>query len=342
MTAGPPASAPAIRIDRVRVPFRRPFVTARGTWTARESWIVRVRGASGAGVVEMAAEARELQPGTIDEAMASSRLGAAVADAKAAALVGPPRALHAGVNATLEAASIDDLLADALAATSVGFRTLKLKVGTEATTAELVERLRALRGVVGSGVRLRLDANGAWDRATALERLTAAAPYDLELVEQPVPPESVADLAFVRGRSAVAVAADEAVTSFAAAEALLVASAVDALVLKPSRVGGLAAAREIAELAFSAGVPVILSTMFETGIGIGAALNVAAGLAAVLPPGVALLDHGLATAHLLADDLLVEPIRVDGGRASLSVLLPDDAAIERYRIADPVTDGWDA
>jgi o-succinylbenzoate synthase len=146
----------------------------------------------------------------------------------------------------------------------------------------------------------------------------------------------------VRARSGVPIAADEAVTSVAAAEGLLLASAVDALVVKPGRVGGLAAARRIGELAYSAGVPVVLSTMFETGIGVGGALGVAARLAPILPPGVAALDHGLATLGLLEDDLLAEAVHVEAGRAHLGALLPDDAAIEQYRVAEPLADGWGA
>jgi L-alanine-DL-glutamate epimerase-like enolase superfamily enzyme len=336
------ATSPGLRIDRVRVPFRRPFLAARGPWLARESWIIRVRTAAGVGAAEVPIEAGEPQPTTVAAAFADPRLGAAIADAEALAAGSRVIAAAVGVNATLEAAPLDDLVADALGAVGRGFRTLKLKAGTEGTTAELAERVRVLRDVLGPQVRLRLDVNGAWDRWTAIERLAAVAGFDVELVEQPIPAGVPAELAALRARSAVPVAADEAVASVAAAEALLVAGAVDALVVKPARVGGLAAARRVGELAYSAGVPVILSTFFETGVGVGGALGVAAALAGIRPPGVAALDHGLATTDLLEDDLLTVPVLVERGRAESAGGPPDAAAIERYRVAEPLTDGWDA
>ena len=87
------------------------------------------------------------------------------------------------------------------------------------------------------------------------------------------------------------------------------------LVVKPARVGGPVAVAEIAEAAAARGVPVVISTLFETGIGIAAAL-VAAGL---LGPGGSprfpdRLAHGLATFGLLEHDLLEEPLIVDAGR----------------------------
>lgn len=345
MTASPgarPGIAPAVRIDRVRVPFRRPFATSAGVWADRESWIVRVAGPHGMGAAEVPVGEQEPQPAGLEMALVHPRLAPAIADAAAAAAAEPPDALETGVNATLEAATPEALVADARAAVARGFRTLKVKAGGEATTGELASRVLALREAIGPGIRLRLDANGAWDRQTAVERLAAVAPLGIELVEQPVAPGDPADLAFVRARAGVPVAADEALTSIAAAEALLLAAAVDALVVKPSRVGGLAAARRIGELALSAGVPVVLSTLFETGVGLGGALGVASALAGITPSGVPALDHGLATADLLVDDLLAEPIEVDGGRARLRALIPDEAAIARFAVAEPLSRGWGA
>ena len=59
----------------------------------------------------------------------------------------------------------------ALQAIQAGFTTLKLKAGAERETLDLVARVRAIRTAVGPDVRLRLDVNGAWDLATAQERL---------------------------------------------------------------------------------------------------------------------------------------------------------------------------
>ena len=114
-----------------------------------------------------------------------------------------------------------------------------------------------------------------------------------------------------------------------------------ALVVKPARVGGPSATAEIAAAAADRGVPVIVSTLFETGIGIATALAIAADLPEGAGSGAdGPIDHGLATAGLLEHDLLIaSPVVEDGrmvvpagmGAGGLGVVL-DTRAVERFRI----------
>ena len=222
-----------------------------------------------------------------------------------------------------------------------GFLTLKVKAGAERETEVLVERIRAIREAVGPDVRLRLDVNGAWDLATAEERLEAIARFDIEFAEQPVATDEIDALAELRRRVRVPIAADEAAESVRAVRDLLRAEAVDVLVIKPARVGGPLAVAEIAELAAERGVPVVISTLFETGIGIAASLATAAALPEVVAdrwPDA--LDHGLATAGLLDHDLLAESLIVADGRmhaparpgsGGLGIVL-DERAVGRFRV----------
>ncbi|MFP5342536.1 MAG: o-succinylbenzoate synthase [Candidatus Limnocylindria bacterium] len=372
MGAALPARAAPDRLEmaavRVRVPFRRPFATAAGTYHARETWIVRLRdgsgsvghgeaglapGADGAALERLARSVRDatahawhdgdlrpwLAPSPMDGA--DDPIGLAVRAAiQGAALdlglvgAGAAEAATVEVNATIAGEDHAASVADARTAAAAGFRCLKLKVGSERTTAELVARIGAVREAVGPALTLRLDANGAWDAATALERGTGVAAFGLEYLEQPIPSGVPAELAELRHASPVAIAADEAVTSLGAARALLAADAVDVLVIKPARVGGPAAALAIAEAALAAGVGVTISTLLETGVGLAAAARVAAALP---DRGHA---HGLATGELLADDLLATPLRVVDGRLGVPRpgLALDAAAIERWaveRAGDP-------
>ncbi len=354
---------------RVRVPFRRPVVTSVGRWSHRESWIVRLFDAAGAvGLGEAAldldagegaaAELAQLVRETVDLVCGGHGLPSA-AELEAAGVAG--RALRCGldsalldlrlqalaapggaprsvpVNATIGFLEVRETAAAARASVAAGFGTLKLKAGPERDTAALVERVAAVREAVGPEVRLRLDINGAWDVATARERIAAVASFRLEYVEQPIAAGDPSDLAVVREGSLVPIAADEAVGSVAAARQLLAARAADVLVIKPARVGGPVAAWEIAALAAAAGVPVVVSTLFETGVGIAAALAVAAGLPAVgggatVPPA-----HGLATAELLEAHLLIRAPRVVHGRMivpegpGLGIAL-DEEALRRYAV----------
>ena len=359
--------------DRVRIPFRRPFPTATGMWVERDAWLIRLLDVNGrVGLGEAV-----LEPGAGE--VADTILTALIREAAVEAVAGrlptlaelelhgaPGRALHAaiesarldlgrpavahglgpdgdgvGVNAAIPSLGPTAAAEAAQQSVESGFATLKVKAGAERETEVLVERIRAIRRVVGPDVRLRLDVNGAWDLATAEDRLAAVAGFDIEYAEQPLPPDDIDGLAELRRRVRVPIAADEAASSTAAVRALLAADAVDVLVVKPARVGGPGAVAEIAERAAERGVPVVVSTLFETGVGIAAALAAAADLPEVessrwaVPP-----DHGLATAGLLDHDLLTESLIVADGRmrpparpgsGGLGIVL-DLRALERFRV----------
>ena len=155
-----------------------------------------------------------------------------------------------------------------------------------------------------------------------------------------MPAHDVDGLAELRRRVRIPIAADEAAWSISAVRVLLAAEAVDVLVVKPARVGGPAAVTEIAERAAEHGIPVVIGTLFETGIGLAAGLAMAAQLPDVdggpwaTPP-----DHGLATAGLLDHDLLAEARRGEGpdarprsaGSGGLGTVL-DGRALERFTV----------
>lgn len=334
---------------RVRVPLRRPMVTAHGAWTVCDSWLIRLvdeLGRPGIGeatlgpfaaptdqvaldghVRALVAEGVPAPPGVgggepdpAEAALRSAIEGAHFDLGRVAGLPGRPHETIA-VNALIGAESIPAAIAAAREAVAAGFRTLKLKGGGERSSAQLVERLAAIREAVGPDVALRLDVNGTWAAGVATERLSAlaAAGLELEYVEQPMPvgpiEETAVGLAALRAvtAGAVPIAADESVTSSAAARILLAAGAVDALVVKPGRVGGPAVALAIAGAANRAGVTVTISTLLETGVGLLTAMAVAA---AAGMPGVA---HGLSTGGLLAADLVGGRSVVTGGRARSSL-----------------------
>ncbi len=325
---------------RVRVPFRRPFATATGMWLHREAWILLLEatdGRVGLGEAVLEPDATEVEETILARAIretAGRARDGDLPDAEELELLGGPgRAFQAALDAArLDLALVPDGVAvpvngtigfggpragaeAALQAMEAGFTTLKLKAGAERETEDLVARIRAIRQAVGPDVRLRLDVNGVWDLPTAEDRLEAVARFDLEYVEQPLPADDLAGAAELRSRTRVPVAADEAAYSAGAVRGLLAAGAVDVLVVKPARVGGPVAVAEIAAAASASGVPVVLSTLFETGVGVAAARAAAAALPAVAWRGrSAALPHGLATAGLLEHDLVRAPLVVENGR----------------------------
>jgi len=215
------------------------------------------------------------------------------------------------VNATVGAAETEAACAQARAAAERGFGCVKLKVGLCATPEAELARIAAVRTAVGPGVRLRLDANGAWDAPGAVAILRAAAALDLELVEQPVAPEDLAGMALVRAAAGVPVAADEPVGTPEQARRVLEAGAADLLVVKPMLAGGLRPARAVALMARRAGCRAIVTTTIDSGVGNTAALH----LAATLPPDTPAC--GLATAALLAGDLTLGAPAPSRGRMAV-------------------------
>ena len=216
-----------------------------------------------------------------------------------------PVRTHVRVNALVPA--VPPQRAAELAA---GQRDVKVKVGDPGD----LDRVAAVRGAIGPGARLRIDANGAWDVDTAVERIAQMTAYDLELVEQPV--ASIADLATVRRKVDVPVAADECVRDLDDARRV----DADALVVKVQPLGGFTATLRIIE---AAGIPVIVSSMFETSVGIAVGLALAAALEE-LPYACGLGAFG---ADVVGDPL----VPVDGALA-VRRPAPDPTLLARYAV----------
>jgi L-alanine-DL-glutamate epimerase-like enolase superfamily enzyme len=144
-----------------------------------------------------------------------------------------------------------------------GYTELKLKVGRD--FAQDYETVAAIRDRVGSGVKLRIDANMNWSVPAAIKWIRALEPFDLQYVEQPVPDFDLDGLRQVRRSVAVPIAADEACTSVRSALALIKADACDVLVVYPSEAGGLTRATQIAALADAAGKWCAIGSWAELG-----------------------------------------------------------------------------
>ena len=203
--------------------------------------------------------------------------------------------------------------ADAVAgfATANGCRTAKVKVGGPGTTlATDLERVRTAAAALGAGGKVRVDANGAWtvDQAVATIAALELAARDggvggLEYVEQPC--ASVADLAAVRRRTSVPIAADESVRIPGDVEDVLRLEAADIIVLKVNPLGGVRACLELAERAAR---PVVVSSAMESSVGL------AAGLALALALPEQPFAHGLGTGVLLASDTVADSLIPTDGR----------------------------
>jgi o-succinylbenzoate synthase len=251
----------------------------------------------------MAAAACGLDTALLDlRAQAAGLPLARLLDARATAAV--------PVNATVGAADVAAACRAAGQAAQAGILCVKLKVGVAGTRAAELERIAAVRATLGADVDLRIDANAAWEVPEAIAIIRAAERYGLELVEQPVARDDLMGMAQVRASVRTPIAADESVGGPEQAARVIAAGAADILVAKPMMAGGLRRAREIIAQAQLAGLRAFVTTTIDAGVGVAAALH----LAATLPTPLAC---GLATGTLLVGDLLVQPIVVRNGAMQL-------------------------
>jgi O-succinylbenzoate synthase len=174
-----------------------------------------------------------------------------------------------------------------------------------------VARVEAVRALVPT---VRVDANGAWtvDQATT----AAAVLGPLEYLEQPC--ATVEELAELRRRVDVPIAADESIRKAGDPLAVVRAGAADIAVLKVAPLGGISAMLKIAA---QIDIPVVVSSALDSAVGIAVGLAAAAAL-----PN---LDHacGLGTGRLLAEDV-VEPVAPIDGYLPVGPVIPDPARLQ--------------
>jgi len=205
-----------------------------------------------------------------------------------------------------------------------GCGTAKVKVA-ESPLAEDCDRVAAVRDALGPGA-IRVDANGAWDVDTAVHAIRELdrAAGGLEYVEQPC--RTIEELAAVRKRVDVPIAADESIRRAEDPLRVALAGAADIAVLKVAPLGGVRRALAVAE---ACGLPVVVSSALETSVGLAAGV----ALAAALPE----LHHacGLATLSLLTDDVTTSPLTPVDGWLSVPQAAPFPDAVPA---ADPETE----
>ncbi|HEY0494258.1 MAG TPA: o-succinylbenzoate synthase [Kutzneria sp.] len=215
-----------------------------------------------------------------------------------------------------------------------GCGTAKVKVADHsASLGEDMARLEAVRDALGSAGRIRIDANAVWDVDTAVHHIRelARAAGGLEYVEQPC--RTIEELAAVRRKVDVRIAADESIRRADDPLKVAVAGAADVAVIKCTPLGGVRRAMRVAE---AAGLPVVVSSALETSVGLAAQL----ALAGALPE----LDFacGLGTLSLLDGDIVRDSFKVVDGFLPVptSAPTPDPELLDRHAMTGDRLTWW--
>ncbi|MDB1088481.1 mandelate racemase/muconate lactonizing enzyme family protein [Streptomyces sp. ACA25] len=151
--------------------------------------------------------------------------------------------------------SLAELTAQARRWAGRGYPAVKVKVGSD-DLARDVERIAAVREVIGPDTKLMIDANQRWDLFRAREALTALAPFGLLWVEEPLPADDLSAHVRLRRDTGVPLAVGENIRTVRGFRDLLTSQACDVLQPNVARVGGITPLRRIAELARTFDVPV--------------------------------------------------------------------------------------
>ncbi len=247
-----------------------------------------------------------------------------------AADIGFPEAVRTSVPVNSTVPAVSPARAAAIVTAPHGCTTAKVKVAESGQSLDDdVARVGAVRDAMGPDARIRVDANGGWDVEEAVRAIGVLREFGLEYVEQPV--ASVEDLVAVRRRVDVPIAADESIRR--AADPLRVArlGAADVAVLKVQPLGGV---RRCLELAERVGIPVVVSSALESSVGIAAGVALAAALPE-LPYAC-----GLATASMLAHDLVTDPMTPVDGRLAVRRPEPDPALLAAASVEPQVAGRW--
>ena len=236
--------------------------------------------------------------------MARLPLSQALAD-----LRGGRAAASVPVQFTLGAEPVSRCIQALKEAQTAGHTHAKLKVGTTNPECDL-ERIRCIL-VACHGLRLRLDANGAWTVEQALHVLASLPPDRVEMIEQPVPDASLDELLDRYDGDGPLIAADESCAGPDRICTLIRSRRLGAIVVKPSAVGGLLPAGRLFDMAKRYGVKVIISNLMESAVGRRAVVHLAAAWPELKGP------HGLATGQWFREDVAPESDRIQQARLQL-------------------------
>jgi o-succinylbenzoate synthase len=210
----------------------------------------------------------------------------------------------------------DQILRQAESMVNAGYGTVKLKVGSKSITEDILLTLR-IREVIGPRAGLRLDANRAWSLEQAVQFARGVEDSEVEYIEEPL--TRVSDLTRYTEACHLPVALDETLLEYPL-ERWVGFPAVKAVVLKATLLGGLHRSQTLAFHARRLGILPVVSSTFESGVGILGLARLAALASAGTPAG-------LDTYRWLASDVIRPRIKTPEGRIDLN-----SPAATNYRI----------
>jgi len=221
-----------------------------------------------------------------------------------------------GINATLPNVEIDRV--PEILNRFPGAMSVKIKIDDFENDCELVEAALDFN----PDFKIRLDVNGGWSLETALLNLYN---YYLrfgkifEYIEQPC--LEIADLKELKKEIPMKIAIDESIRKALTSDFSGAKEFADIAIIKWAPSGGITRANKLIE---KIGLPAVISSALDTGIGISHGLALAASQSDLS------FDCGLATSSLLESDVITPPLEITAGTIAVHRTSPDEKLVAKY------------
>lgn len=170
-----------------------------------------------------------------------------------------------------------------------GFACIKMKIGAIDFNAE-IELLKSIRKEFSADeIELRVDANGAFNPANALEKLKRLSELEIHSIEQPIQQGQLIEMAKLCQKTPLPIALDEELIGvFSSEEKKKIIKEINPqyIILKPSLVGGFAGSKEWIKLAEENNSGWWITSALESNIGLNAIAQFTYTLQNKLPQGL--------------------------------------------------------
>lgn len=185
-----------------------------------------------------------------------------------------------------------------------GYDSLKIKVGVD--VKKEVKLISKIRENFGDIIKIRVDANQAFDLNGALKFAEQITPFSIECFEQPLADWDIKGMKFMRKKTDIPIMADESCSDLFALKRLIDEEAADIFNLKIVKMGGIFRAKQALAIVESAG-KIAVAGGFEAGIGTSASLH----LSCTSPV------MKIANEHFVSPnfewEIITEPFKIEGG-----------------------------
>ena len=190
-----------------------------------------------------------------------------------------------------------------------GFSCVKMKIGAIDFESEIALLKKIREEFTADEVELRVDANGAFSKDEALEKLKILSDFEIHSIEQPIKQGQVDDMAWLCENTPLYIALDEELIGIIDSHEknkLLETIKPQYIILKPSLVGGIKGSMEWINIANENNINWWITSALESNVGLNAIAQWTYTLNNPMP-------QGLGTGSLFTNNI-TSPLEVADGK----------------------------